>query len=497
MQDYDITDRQWTPLGDTAMILFQTGNLGHIHISLKEPLKEDTAVVLYFQENPDSQFDRFRRICRYMMRGTREADLTVLPGPWQSFRLEIRGDFSPEKITLIPAADPSSVSAATIFKQMRLLQTVVFCLFCASGMYLWFGCRKTAAQTRKNNRILWLDMLRTLAAVFVIVLHVIEPIMPLLPAGSALYPLTQAASMISFTCNVLFIFISGALLLPYRQESVQAFIKKRMAGVVLPLMLYAVFYTRLTCISLVPERARLFHYLGALLRGAVPEAPHLWLVYEIIGLYLAVIPFRNLLKELPERLEKYLALVILLLLGARTVSAYIGQPFGIHSFFGGWPGIFLLGYLFTRNWMRRFDGLLVVAGVFSFVLSFWLSGLRADYKSFVCNQSLLMVSMTMALAAWAMRMDPWLKPLKQLLSLCSRYSYSVLLIHWYVLNTFIYSGWLSSGLSASLQILLPILACLVISLSLSVITDRLVTDVVKSIGGRLLPHRASGSPPPR
>lgn len=262
VQDYDITDRQWTPLGDTAMILFQTGNLGHIHLSLKEPLKEDTAVVLYFQENPDSQFDRFRRICRYMMRGTREADLTVLPGPWQSFRLEIRGDFSPEKITLIPAADPSSVSAATIFKQMRLLQTVVFCLFCASGMYLWFGYRKTAARTRKNNRILWLDMLRTLAA-------------------------------------------------------------------------------------------------------------------------------------------------------------------------------------------------------------------------------------------GAMRMDPWLKPLKQLLSLCSRYSYSVLLIHWYVLNTFIYSGWLSSGLSASLQILLPILACLVISLSLSVITDRLVTDVVKSIGGRLLPHRASGSPPPR
>lgn len=481
IQDYDISDGRWTVTGEVPMILFQTDqDIGRIHISLKEPLEQDTIVLFYFVKNPDDQFDRFCRTERYMMKGTREADLTVLPGAWRSFRLEIRGDFVPEEIMVIPAPESSSLSVGQVLDQLNVIRTIVLCCLFSAGMYLWSGCRKTSGNSspQGKKRMVWLDMVRNLAAVLVITVHVVEPITLILRPGSKLLLLAKAISIGALTCNLLFVLISGALLLPYREESVGAFVGKRLMSVVMPLMVYAVFYIRLACISQVPAGTWIEYYLRTLISGSIIEAPHLWLVYELIGLYLAVIPFRYLLKNLPERLEKALTLLILVLLGLRTASGYFYQPVGIDTFLGDWPGIFLLGYLLTRNWMRRYDRLLIAGGAAAFALSLWLAGFRADYKALVCNQSILMALMSMAVFVVVLRMDRWLQPFERILSVCSGYSYSVLLIHWYVLNHFIYSGWMSSQMSGTVQVILPVFACLIVSLAVSFVTDHLVTNAL-------------------
>lgn len=481
IQDYEISDGRWTVAGQVPMILFQTGeDIGYIHISLKEPLEQDTIVLLYFVKNADDPFDRYCRTERYMMKGTREADFTVLPGAWRSFRLEIRGNFVPEEITLVPAAEAGALSAKRVLGQWNMIWTAVLCCFFSAGMYLWFGCRNIPARSssQEKKRMVWLDMVRNLAALLVIMVHVVEPLTLVLQPGSKMMLLAQGISIGSLTCNLLFVLISGALLLPYREEPVGAFVRKRMVGVVMPLIVYAFFYIRLACISQASAGTWAGYYLRTLVSGSIIEAPHLWLVYELIALYLAVIPFRYLLRNLPERLEKALALLILVLLGLRTASGYFYQPVGIASFFGDWPGIFLLGYLLTKTWMRRYDGLLIAGGAASFAVSLWLAGCRADYKALVCNQSILMMFMSMAVFVAVLRMDRLLQPFWKILSVCSGYSYSVLLIHWYVLYHFIYSGWMSSQLPGTAQVILSVLVCLGVSLAVSFVTDHLVTNVL-------------------
>lgn len=47
------------------------------------------------------------------------------------------------------------------------------------------------------------------------------------------------------TCNLLFFFISGALLLPYREETIGQYYRKRVVKIVLPFAVYSLFYLKL------------------------------------------------------------------------------------------------------------------------------------------------------------------------------------------------------------------------------------------------------------
>lgn len=489
IRDYEITDGRWIVSGDLPAILFQSDqDLGHIHISLKEPLESDTSVFLYYTENPEDNFDRFSRKERYMMAGTREADLSVPPGNWRKFQFEIRGDFVPNQLQIIPAVSAADIHAEQVIGQIKPLRFLGLGIVLAVWFYLCSEDRKKSERDKKKSekdRQVWLDLVRTIAAVFVVILHVTEPVTLILPPGSRLQLLTRWTCVAMFTCNLLFVLISGALLLPYRKEPVGTFVKKRVLSVVLPLMVYAVFYIQGMCITRGTAEMWLRQYFHSLLSAAVTEAPHFWLVYELIGLYLLVLPLRYFLKRLPEKGEKWLALLILILLGARTAFAYAGQPWTMRSFLGGWPGIFLMGYFLTRGWMRKYDGALIGCGAAAYLVSLWLESFRADYKVIVCNQSILMTFMSMAVFVTAMRLNPYLKPLSRFLSVCSSYSYSVLLIHWFVLSNFIYNGWMSSRMPGTVQILLPIAVCLMASWFLSVLTDHLAVNPLNRLLRRL------------
>lgn len=520
--DYEIADGRFRAAGEVPMILFQTEQSpGHIRFVFQEPLKKDTVVVLYYEEDPAAHFDRFCRRERYMMEGTREADFTVPRGEFRSFRLEIRGDFVPELVQVVPAVPDGEIRAGMVLGQVRPWRAILMGLFLAAGLALWGGkpgrtdkrgrmpgrdpVDGTGQTTRADpvdggwppartgerlvtgpdsGRRIWLDLVRTLAAVLVIVVHVTEPAVLILPEGSRLHLAARGISLGALTCNVLFVLISGALLLPWREEPVRVFVRKRLLGVVLPLAVYACFYIRLMCVTKAGAGTWIWYYLRMLVGGTLVEAPHLWLVYVLAGLYLLVIPFRYMVRFLPEKLEKLLALTILALLAIRTASLWSGQMVGISCFLGDWPGIFLLGYLLTRDWMRRYDRLVMTGGVAAFALAFWIQGARVDYKEIVCNQSILMTAMSAAVFVAAMGLERWLCPFRRLLAFSSKYSYSVLLIHWFVLGNFIYNGWLSSRLPGIVQLVVPVPVCLALSLGISLVTDQMVVRVLETVWDR-------------
>ena len=70
-----------------------------------------------------------------------------------------------------------------------------------------------------------------------------------------------------------------------------------------------------------------------------------------------------------------------------------------------------------------------------------------------------------------MHMEKWLGRLEKILSFCSRYSYSVLLIHWYVLYHLVLSTGLCSGMSVKKVAVFSIPVCIGISLILSMVIN--------------------------
>ena len=83
-----------------------------------------------------------------------------------------------------------------------------------------------------------------------------------------------------------------------------------------------------------------------MLRGNVRMAPHLWMVFELIAMYVLVLPLRSLLKNASEQTEKLLTLFILVLMGVYSVSHYWKIDLAFSTFLNGWTGVFQRDFAF-------------------------------------------------------------------------------------------------------------------------------------------------------
>ena len=324
--------------------------------------------------------------------------------------------------------------------------------------------------------MVWPDVLRVLAAFFVILLHVAQPPSLVLPVGSKMYMTAAVCCIFGAASTPLFLLISGALLLPVRGESAGTFLKKRLTSVVLPLLLYSLFYTVGTCASVLSPMAQLRHSLSALLTRAIPTAPHFWLVYVIIGLYVLTVPLRVLLRALSEKKEKLLALAILVFLAIRTACWYRNVPPVFPPVLSGFPGIFLMGYLLTRPWMRRWDSVWMAAGPISLVLALFVASTRIDYLNVVGNRSFLSVLLTGGMFALMVRLEPLLVKIpaifRDLFSALGKRSYSILLVHYFVLIDLVMRAVMPLGISPLMQIGMTLLLCALLSFPVAAASDR-------------------------
>lgn len=321
----------------------------------------------------------------------------------------------------------------------------------------WFqyGQRLLGLQPPSPNRKGYLDELRLLAAVLVILVHSMQSAASqILASGQAAgagrsgmwYLLTGAAGL-GLCCNLLFVMISGALLLPYREEGVGTFYQKRAAKVVIPLIAYYLFYLRrsgLVSFSLSSIGAA----LRMVLSGPMELVPHFWLIYVLIGLYIGVPFLRWMFRELPDPVLHGLAAVILLGAAAKTGLYFLGIGFGLDAFLFSWEGIFLLGLIMTRECSRKYDGMVWAGGGLAAVLIVWIACTREDAAAAAANDSILMILFSMAVFLLFLQKEErqmrkagqagsshsrrW-RPVQMAVQVISRYSYSVLLIHWFML----------------------------------------------------------------
>lgn len=198
-----------------------------------------------------------------------------------------------------------------------------------------------------KNKIKYLDLIRTVAIIAVIVIHV---------STSSAYQFNQISSTrwwFTITLDSLsrfavpaFLMITGLLLLdPNKNDNLPTFFKKRFIKVIIPLILWTIIYSAKT--SLGNGRSLL-----SLLKNSVsrPAEYHLWYLYSLTGLYL-VIPFIRLaLKNAPKKLiEIYL---ILWLIGSTLYplsDKFLHLPISINNqYFTGLIGYLILGFYISR-----------------------------------------------------------------------------------------------------------------------------------------------------
>ena len=87
-----------------------------------------------------------------------------------------------------------------------------------------------------------MDYLRVRASFLVILVHVLEPAYALLPPHTFSRNVMAAAAGLGLSCNLLFMMLSGALLLGGREESVLQFYSRRFVRVLIPCFAYYLLY---------------------------------------------------------------------------------------------------------------------------------------------------------------------------------------------------------------------------------------------------------------
>ena len=197
---------------------------------------------------------------------------------------------------------------------------------------------------------------------------------------------------LGLSCNVIYVMLSGALLLnSKREESVGIFYIRRASKVVIPLIAYYLLLLSLNDeVSFLPPQ-NLGSVWKRILTGAPDAGPHLWLIYTIVALYLITPFFRVMVQHLSDKMLLSLAVLIMVCNALTLYLPLAGVNFGISTFLAGWEGVFLLGYIMTRSETRKYDRKIIIAGVISFVDAVIVVFLNSSNMNYVYNNAITLI----------------------------------------------------------------------------------------------------------
>ena len=303
------------------------------------------------------------------------------------------------------------------------------------------------------------DWLRVLAVLFVITVHTLDGTLPFISApleGPMLDAYNRTPWAVSYAAaaarafliqgNSLFVMLSGALLLPWREESIGRFYARRLTKVALPLVVYFFFYMWVNR-HLTPFSADAFlHCLHRLAAGDFSaDCPFMWLAVVLVVFYLTVPFFRYLFRDIPYRALTAFAAVIFLTM---VINIYSPLDKFYTPFTASWTGMAILGYWVTRPETRRFDLPLMLLGASGFALLLLITDPAAfatGYLDKLVHCSPIGMLISLGLFAVVFHFEAFFRKPRLLLTCLSGQSYTVLLLHWWALDSVVKSSLGVSG----------------------------------------------------
>ncbi|MBT3315750.1 MAG: acyltransferase family protein [Anaerolineae bacterium] len=242
----------------------------------------------------------------------------------------------------------------------------------------------TKNEIEKQEHYYWIDALRFVSVLLVIVVHVSGPIVyewQKVPFQDFMIGnLYDSFSRISVP---IFFMISGYLLLS-KQESVKNFYKKRMKKVFIPFIAWSIIYLLWEGYFLKSE----YVFLG--IKESIvyeilaePTFGHLWFFYALIGIYVFV-PVLRLFVSAASKSELWYLVILWVLSGPAISTIEKFSDISISSQFGfitGYFGYFILGYLlikytYTQRQIVSFFLSYLVLGIGTAVGTWYLSATK-------------------------------------------------------------------------------------------------------------------------
>lgn len=284
------------------------------------------------------------------------------------------------------------------------------------------------------NRKLYLDYVRFLATLFVVCVHVVELAKVQLHPDTLAFRIAEVCCFIFLSCNLLFIMISGALLLPIKGERLRDFYVKRFSKVAIPFVVYYVIYVcakeGIAC--LYPNYWLTF--LQRIAVGAPTEAPHLWLIYVILGLYILTPFLRYLVQNISDEVLTGVVIVIFFVNALDTYLPLWSARLQLSGIVNTFAGVFVLGYYLSNRVSRRAEKLILTGGALALLMTVYGIFFCEGYEAYIYNNAPIMLLFASALFLGAKRLAEHFVFDGVLLRLVGRYSFSVMLIHWAVLH---------------------------------------------------------------
>ena len=333
--------------------------------------------------------------------------------------------------------------------------------------------------SNSGNRVLWLDMLRIIATVAVVVLHTAACQLWRTDLDSAQWSYLIFWDGLSRFGVPIFVMISGALLLNVRggvKSSVSYIHKNRIRRMITVFVFWSIVYT---IESYFHYNLNIYGVISAFIKGPT----HLWYLFRIVGLYLAL-PLLQLIAD--SKYCKYFlrlcaifsfAVPLLLWLAglkSQTLSDIMSYPIdnlGL-SIVGAFPFYFVFGYFLNNKMIGgKQKKIIYILSAASFVLTVLLTIVFSRHDGVINDFFFGNATINVALEAIGVYVFFREKSTKALafekysstIGRLSKYTFGVYLVHPLIISILDSIG--ISAISGNALILTPITAFVVLSIS--------------------------------
>lgn len=210
-----------------------------------------------------------------------------------------------------------------------------------------------------RKRIFYLDFIRALAIILVLLAHVTRMFFQNSPSGS--FNTHFVAPFIDFgVLGVpLFLMISGALLLN-RDYDLGDFLKRRYTRVLIPFLFWAMIFP-ISKILFAGEAATVSNFLVMYFDS------NFWFIWMILGVYLFIPIINSFIKEYGMKGVEYFLVIWAAVMFLNTIGQYPFHQLELR-YFAGYLGYFVLGYYLTDKKFKYSDKSLLKIALIIFLI---------------------------------------------------------------------------------------------------------------------------------
>ncbi len=335
-----------------------------------------------------------------------------------------------------------------------------------------------------DDRSVWIDDIRVVATLAVIVIHVAtQSVFTQYNVNNLAWWVGNVYDSFCRFCVPVFVMISGALLLP-QGMSLGQFLQKRLNRILLPFLFWSMVYIMFDLVLKVRDEHGSLPNLSSWLFRHLAEgaAPHLWYVYMLAGLYLFIPIIQPWVANASNKAILFFLLIwFLTVIFGQQEEIKVNSPLDIR-YFSGYVGYLILGYFIAHRAVVRSTVLwgAVLLFITGAVVTAWGTYISTAQKGAISHEYYEYLTVNVVLASVgifilfkAIGTGRSFKEPGAVSKFIGRYGYGIYLSHLLVLSILAHFGINYSLITPVVGIPLTSVICLVISAAIVYIINKL------------------------